>query len=116
MTSSSQARFSKSNGSVFEDLRLPNAAAAVVTSSLAALVARHLRRRALAVADATKLLGLSRKHASALARGRLDGFTAERLMVLLTGLGLDIDIIVHDSPAPAGYTGRIDVRGSAPRR
>ena len=76
----------------------------------------HLRRRALAAADVTKVLGLSRKHASALARSRLDGFTAERLMVLLTRLGFDIDIVVHESPAPAGYTGRIDVRGGAPRR
>src|SRR6266536_2621504 len=116
MTSSSQARFSKSSGNVFEDLRLPDSTAAFVTSSLAALVARHVRRRALTAADVTTVLGLSRKHASALARGRLDGFTAERLMVLLARLGLDIDIIVHESPAPAGYTGRIDVRGSAPRR
>jgi len=99
MTSSSQARFSKSNGNVFEDLRLPNAAAAFVTSSLAALVARHLRRRALAVADATNVLG---SRGSTRLRSPAAGSTGSLPSASWSSSPGSGSTIVHESPAPAG--------------
>jgi predicted XRE-type DNA-binding protein len=106
-----KATFRRSSGNVFEDLRVSEPAEALAKSELAALIARALRTRGLTQAAAAKLLGIDQPKVSELLRGRLDRFSTERLITLLTRLGRSVEIVVReprsDSAMPAG---RIHVR------
>jgi predicted XRE-type DNA-binding protein len=57
--------------------------------------------RRLGQADAARLLGLTQPKVSALANGKLSGFSVERLMELLTKLGAEVEIVIRKSPGQA---------------
>jgi predicted XRE-type DNA-binding protein len=65
---------------------------------LAALVNESIANRHLGQADAAKLLGLTQPKVSALANGKLSGFSVEKLMELLTKLGAEVEIIIRKTP------------------
>jgi predicted XRE-type DNA-binding protein len=65
---------------------------------LAALVNDSIAVRHLGQAEAAKLLGLTQPKVSALANGKLSGFSVEKLMELLTKLGAEVEIIVRKTP------------------
>jgi predicted XRE-type DNA-binding protein len=105
--------FVKSSGNVFEDLQVPEPAEAQAKSELAALIARALRTRRLTQTAAAKLLGIDQPKVSQLVRGRLTRFSTERLLVLLTRLGRDVEIVVREQPIRhRPVPGRIRVRAS----
>jgi predicted XRE-type DNA-binding protein len=57
-----------------------------------------IRERGLTQSQAATLLGIDQPKVSALIRGRLTGFSLERLMRFLLLLGQDIKITVQASP------------------
>jgi predicted XRE-type DNA-binding protein len=63
--------------------------------------------RRLTQTQAAARLGLNQPKVSALRNYKLDGFSVERLMVLLTALDCDVEIIVRKKPRSRG--GRISV-------
>ncbi len=114
--SHAKAKFTRSSGNVFEDLRVGDPAEALAKSDLAALIARTLRARGLTQAAAAKLLGIDQPKVSELLRGRLTRFSTERLITLLTRLGRDVEILVREPRKhSARATGRIQVRSVGPR-
>ena len=86
-----------SSGNVFADLGLPDAPQLKAKADLAYEISRAIAARRLTQARAAELLGIDQPKVSALMRGRLTGFSMERLYRFLNALGRDIEIVVRDS-------------------
>jgi len=87
-----------SSGNLFADLGLPNPEEALAKAELANKISVLIRERGLTQAKAARLLGIDQPKVSMLLRGRLTGFSLERLMRFLMLLGQDIRITVQASP------------------
>jgi len=86
----------ESSGNVFADLGLPNAPELQAKADLALEISRSIEERGLTQSQAAELLGIDQPKISALVRGRLGGFSMERLYRFLNALGKDIEIVVRD--------------------
>ncbi|SRR5258708_7168169 len=84
----------ESSGNVFADLGVANPEEELAKAQLASHVRHSLRRLKLTQSAAARLMGLDQPKVSALMNGRLAGFSSDRLMRLLTALGLDVEISV----------------------
>ncbi len=98
-----------SSGNVFADLGIENAEEYLAKSELAAEISRIVQRRRLTQVEAAKLLGIRQPKVSDLLRGRLDGFSTDRLLRFITLLGYDVQIKV--SKARPNTQGHMEVRG-----
>jgi predicted XRE-type DNA-binding protein len=87
-----------SSGNVFADLGLPNPEELLAKAELANKITVLIRKRGLTQAQAAKLLGVDQPKISSLIRGRLTGFSIERLIRFLLLLGQDIRISVEATP------------------
>jgi predicted XRE-type DNA-binding protein len=96
-----------SSGNVFADLGIENAEEYLAKSELAAEILRIVQRRRLTQAEAAKLLGIRQPKVSELLRGRLDGFSTDRLLRFITQLGYNVQIKV--SKARAHAQGHLEV-------
>jgi predicted XRE-type DNA-binding protein len=79
-------------------LGLPNPEEALAKAELAHKITVLVREKGLTQAQTAKLLGVDQPKVSALTRGRLSGFSLERLMRFLLLLGQDIKITVRACP------------------
>jgi len=86
------------SGNVFADLGLPNPEEALAKAELANKITELIQGKGLTQIQAAKLLGVDQPKVSALMRGRLSGFSLERLMRFLLLLGQDIKITVQACP------------------
>ena len=102
----------ESSGNVFADLGLPEPEEELAKAQLASHIRRAIERRHLSQAAAAALMGIDQPKVSALINGRIDNFSSERLMKLLTKLGQDVDITVR-AKARGRSHGRIRVLGEA---
>jgi predicted XRE-type DNA-binding protein len=84
-----------SGGNVFKDLGVHSADEARMKAELAARVAEIIATRKLTQAAAGMLLGVDQPKVSALLRGRLSGFSTDRLLKFITTLGQDVDIVIR---------------------
>ncbi len=92
-----------SSGNVFADLGLPNAEEMLAKAELAQKITAIIERRRLTQAKAADVLGVDQPKISALKRGRLSGFSLERLLRFLILLGRDVEIVVKERrPAKRG--------------
>lgn len=92
---------------VFEDLGLPDAAERQTKTRLAFAVNKLIQARGLKQREAAEVLGIPQPKVSALKNYRLDQFSVEKLMELLTALDHDVDIMIR--PRAAAGTGHIAV-------
>jgi predicted XRE-type DNA-binding protein len=97
-----------SSGNVFADLGFAAPEEELTKAQLASHIRRIVRQRAMTQAAAAATMGLDQPKVSALLNGRLANFSSERLMRLLTALGLDIEIVVRSKPRNRRH-GRIRV-------
>ena len=88
-----------SSGNIFADLDRPDADEAIARVRLAQQIAAIIERQALSQTEAAELMGLDQPKVSALVRGRLSGFSTDRLLRCLMLLGKDVDIVVRDKPS-----------------
>jgi predicted XRE-type DNA-binding protein len=88
----------ESSGNVFADLGLPDPEERLAKADLAIAIAREIASRGMTQAEAAELLGVAQPDISNLRRGRLSGYSIERLTRLLNALGQDVEIRV----CPAG--------------
>ena len=98
----------RGSGNVFADLGFPDAAERQAKLRLAYALNRVLEERQLSQADAAKVLGVTQPKVSALRRYKLEGFSVERLMNLLTALDQDVEIVIRRKPR-SRKAGRITV-------
>lgn len=88
-------RLEEGSGNVFEDLRLPDAAALLAKAELVSRISDIITKRGLTQAQVANLLGVNQPKVSALMGGKLDGFSTDRLFRFLNALGRDIEIAVR---------------------
>jgi len=82
------------SGNVFEDLGRPRAAEALAKAELARKISALIAKRGFTQAAAADVLGIDQPKVSALTRGRLAGFSLDRLVRFLVLLGSDVEIVV----------------------
>ena len=82
------------SGNVFEDLGHPRPAEALAKAELARKIEALIAKRGLTQAAAADLLKIDQPKVSALVRGRLAGFSLDRLVRFLVLLGSDVEIVV----------------------
>ena len=92
-----------STGNVFADLGVPDADAALAKAELARRSCAILAARKLTQAQAAAILGIDQPKVSALIRGKLDGFSTERLFRFLNALGQDVEIVIRPRRQKSGY-------------
>ena len=90
------------SGNVFEDLGHPRPAEALAKAELARKIAALIAKRGLTQAAAAELLKIDQPKVSALVRGRLAGFSLDRLVRFLVLLGSDVEIVVKPRTAGDG--------------
>jgi predicted XRE-type DNA-binding protein len=101
-------KVTKSSGNVFADLSLPDPENALAKAKLASAICRVIEQRGLTQTQAAKLLGLDQPKISALVRGKLSGFSTDRLLRFLNDLGHEVAIIIRPAK-PVGHRGDIRV-------
>lgn len=95
---SEKLEYTVSSGNVFADLGLPEAEELQAKADLAIQISRIIEELGLTQAKAAEILGIDQPKVSALVRGRLSGFSMERLYRFLNALGRDIEIVVRPKP------------------
>ena len=80
---------------IFEDLQLPNAEELNAKAQIAYRICGILEERKLTQQAAAELLGTDQPRVSALLRGRLEGFSSDRLFRFLNALDQDIEIVIR---------------------
>jgi len=116
---SSTAAVVASSGNVFEDLNVPESGEALAKADLAIRIADRIQSRAMTQTGAAALLGVSQADVSDLVRGKLKGFSTERLFRFLNALGQDVEIVIRDRGTDgAGYVRVLSEqpKRSSPRR
>lgn len=93
-TDGDEPRIERSSGNVFADLGFPNAEERLAKADLALRIGALIRSRRLTQAQAALLFGTSQPKVSDLLRGKLEGFSTDRLFRFLNALDCDIEIVI----------------------
>ena len=84
----------RGSGNVFRDLGLPDADVLQAKADLAHQIAAIIESRGLTQNQAAHILGVSQPKISELLRGRLEGFSMDRIMRFLTALDQHVTISI----------------------
>jgi predicted XRE-type DNA-binding protein len=90
----------KSSGNVFADLGLPNADELLIKAELAHQISELIEVQQLTQTATAELLGIDQPKVSALMRGKLSGFSVERLFRFLNALGNNVEIRIVPASQP----------------
>lgn len=96
-----------SSGNIFADLGMPNSDEMLMKAELVRQITEIVSQRKLNQLQAAEVLGIDQPKVSALMRGKLTGFSTERLFRFLNALGCDVQIVVKHklkSPVIAGIS------------
>ena len=88
-------RVEQGSGNVFADLGLSNPDMALAKAELVQRIRNLIEERKLTQGKAAKLLGLDQPKVSALVRGRVEGYSIDRLFRFLNALGQRVEITVR---------------------
>jgi predicted XRE-type DNA-binding protein len=83
------------SGNVFADLGVPDPGVALAKADLAHRIGEVIRGRKLSQTRAAAILGVTQPKVSDLVRGKLAGFTIDRLLRFLNRLDQDVEITVR---------------------
>ena len=86
-----------SSGNVFADLGLPDAEELQAKAEIIGQIYKIREKRGLKQKEMAELMGVSQPKVSALLKGKVEGFTIERLIQLLTRLGCDVKVVISRS-------------------
>lgn len=89
-----------SSGNVFADLGLPNPDELLVKAELVHRISELIAERQLTQIEAAEVLGIDQPKVSALMRGKLSGFSTERLFRFLNALGNNVEIRIVANSKP----------------
>ncbi len=105
----SEIDYTISSGNVFTDLEVADPDEAEIKADLAVQINSLIERRGLTQMEAASVLGVNQPKVSALRRGKLTGFSIERLLRFLAVLGNDVQIVVTPT-ATGSERGHIRIR------
>jgi predicted XRE-type DNA-binding protein len=91
---SERMRVTPSSGNIFADLGFPDAEELKAKADLVIQIIQIIEERGLKQAEAAEIMGIDQPKVSALVRGKLEGFSMERLYRFLNALGMDVEIVV----------------------
>lgn len=97
-----EIEFTRSSGNVFADLDLPEPEELLAKAGLAHQICSIIEERGLTQTQAAQVLGITQPKVSLLVRGRLAGFSMERLVRFLLSLECDVQITVKRQKNPSG--------------
>ena len=84
--------YSESSGNVFADLGLPDAEERLLKSQIAVQIRLLVEQKGWTQAQVAERVGLDQPKVSALFRGRLAGFSLDRLFRILNRLGRSVEV------------------------
>ena len=99
-----------STDNVFRDLDLPDAEEPNLKAGLAIELGQLIRRRGLTQTQAAAVLGIDQPRVSALRRGHLERFSAEKVFEYLRAIGCNVTIQIQEPKKSTRATGRLTVR------
>ena len=91
--------FEESSGNVFADIGVREPEDAALRADLAKKITEIIASRGLSQVKVARILGVDQPKVSKLVRGRIAGFTSERLFRFLSALGCDVKIEVKAKKA-----------------
>jgi predicted XRE-type DNA-binding protein len=97
-----------SSGNIFADIGLPNAEELLFKADLVTAISAVIQRRRLSQSSVAKIVRIDQPKVIALLSGDTRGFSASRLIRILSRLGQNIEIRVRDSKKAKGRI-RVDV-------
>ena len=106
-------RVDEGSGNVLVDLGLSDAAELTTKVQLAVAINQQIEARSLSQITVAELLSINQPKVSALQNYKLDGFSVERLMTFLTGMGSDIEIRIRKPKRASNRAGRISVESAS---
>lgn len=86
--------FEEGSGNVFEDIGVRHPEESLVRAELAKQIAEIIKKKALTQSQIGNILGIDQPKVSKLVRGRISGFSSDRLLGFLTAMGCDVRIEV----------------------
>lgn len=98
----------RSGGNVFADLGFADADQHLFKARLAMAIATRIQEQELSQTEAANRVGISQPDISKLLRGRVLGFSLERLLDIARALGTDVEIKLK--PASTGRDGHLLLR------
>jgi predicted XRE-type DNA-binding protein len=106
-------RVDEGSGNVLVDLGLSDSAELTTKVQLAVAINQQIEARSLSQIAVAEVLCVNQPKVSALQNYKLDGFSVERLMTFLTGLGSDIEIRIRKPKRASNRAGRISVESAS---
>ena len=100
-------RHEAGSGNVFADIGVRDPEDSRLRADLAFKIAQLIKKRGLRQAEIAEILGVDQAKVSKLVRGRISGFSSDRLLGYLTALGCRVRIDIKETRA----RGRIEVVG-----
>jgi predicted XRE-type DNA-binding protein len=94
----------ESTGNVFEDICVAEPDVALAKADLALAIAEVIGERGWTQEEAAAVLGIDQPKVSLLMRGRLSGFSFERLMRLLNRLNYDVQVTIREAQSDTPHT------------
>lgn len=88
------------SGNIFADLGVKNPEEALLKARVAGEIHRIIEGRYLTQAEAAKLVGLTQPKMNDVLRGRLGGYSMERLLRMVNALGHDVEVKISKRRRP----------------
>jgi len=82
----------RGSGNVFADVGLPDADERMLKAQLAVQIRRFIEKKGWTQTEAAEAVGLDQPKVSHLLRGRLAGFSVDRLLNILNRLGHSVEV------------------------
>jgi predicted XRE-type DNA-binding protein len=82
---------------VFADIGVRDPEGSRVRADLALQIAQLIKKRGLRQTDVAEILGVDQAKVSKLVRGRISGFTSDRLFRYLEALGCNVRIVLKEN-------------------
>lgn len=111
IVSSSGEAIVESSGNVFEDIGVPCSQEDMTKMHFAMAICKIIKKRKLTQAKAAEILETDQAKVSNISRGKVSGFSIERLFLYLVKLGIDVDINLKNGKKDS--TGKITVLSKA---
>jgi len=101
------------SGNVFADIGLADAEDLQLKAELTRQLHNRIKALGLTQVQAAKRLRLKQPDVSKLMKGRFTGFSADRLIALLSALEVDVEIILHPHEEDHGGRGTVRVMAAS---
>lgn len=94
MSTADDVRIIESSGNVFADLEVADPEEALIKAEMAHAVSAIIAGKHWTQTQAAEVLGIDQPKVSALMRGRLSGFSVDRLLRFLLALDRDVELVI----------------------